>query len=664
MKKNFHASYRPDIDGLRAIAILSVVIFHVSPDWLPGGFVGVDIFFVISGFLISNIIFNSLNSGRFSFQEFYSHRIRRIFPALTLVLMSCVLYGWFRLMPMEYKQLGRHLVSSAAFFQNFRLKGESGYFDTDSDLKPLLHLWSLSIEEQFYLLFPAIIWGFWRLNINRLLMLVVLAGASFALNIRAVHGDAVGAFFLPQMRFWELLSGAMLAYYARGVRETPLLQSSVDSRIWGGSGVGAKSHPRSLVNKVLPAGPDMLSVLGVLLLTASVVLIRKQMAFPGWIALAPVLGSLLVIRAGPSAWLNRFLLSARPMVWVGLISYPLYLWHWPLISFAKIELGETLPHAVKLAVVLGGFLLAWLTYKFVESPIRSGSKGGLATSWLLSGSFVVLVLGLLITGYQGLGFRYPGLIPDLQAGQFRFPGEWRGGACALDRAQDFDAFGKECFGSEFTITRPAGYKKSLLLWGDSYATHLYPGLRQVISDQYDIAQLTTYACPPILGFVHKQRSHCAHINDSILSHLKNHHYDTVMIAANWQGVGVDGLASTLDELKRLDHARIILVGPPPRWVKGLPRTLFEVYLRDSDQPLPDRLSQGFSERTTIVDAELESLARSKGIDYVSAWKGLCNAEGCLALDEDSIVAFDQGHLTSSGSRRLISAVQKEIESLN
>ncbi len=663
MKKNFHASYRPDIDGLRAIAILSVVVFHISPDWLQGGFVGVDIFFVISGFLISNIIFKSLQSGQFSFKEFYRHRIRRIFPALTLVLISCALYGWFRLMPAEYKQLGRHLVSSAAFFQNFRLKNESGYFDTESDLKPLLHLWSLSIEEQFYLLFPLIIWGAWRLNNNRLLTLVVLAGASFALNVRAVHGDAVGAFFLPQMRFWELLSGAILAYFSGRDRETPVLPSNVDAKAGVGVGRGASAHRCSL-DRVLMACPDGLSVLGVLLLIASVVLIRKQMTFPGWIALAPVLGSLLVIRAGPEAWLNRVWLSAPPMVWVGLISYPLYLWHWPLIAFAKIEWGESLPPEVRWGVVLAGFLLAWLTYQFVESPIRSGRKGRVVTSLLLTTAFAVLLPGLLITGYQGLGFRYPGLIPDLQAGQLKFPVEWRGGTCGLDRAQDFDAFGKECFGADPANTATATHKRSLLLWGDSYATHLYPGLQHVLSNQYEIAQLTTYACPPILGFVHKQRSHCAHINQSILSHLQNQGYDTVMMAANWQGVGIEGLAATLDELKRLARARIILVGPPPRWTKGLPRALFEVYLRDPAHPLPDRLAQGFSERTTILDAELETLARSKGIDYVSAWRGLCNAEGCLALDRDAIVAFDQGHLTSSGSRRLISAVRKEIDSLN
>ena len=635
MKKNFHPSYRPDSDGLRAVAILSVVVFHLSPGGLPGGFVGVDIFFVISGFLISSILFKSLKSGGLGFTDFYVHRIRRIFPALVLVLLSCALYGWFRLMPAEYKQLGRHLTSSAAFFQNFRLRSESGYFDTDSDLKPLLHLWSLSIEEQFYLLFPALLWGAWRLKVNLLLTVLGFAGVSFLLNVHAVSQDAVAAFFLPQNRFWELLSGALLAYFAG--QNTP----------------GAR--PASIVS-------NLIAWLGAGLIFVSVTFIGKSMAFPGWVALAPVLGSVLTIQAGPGAWLNRRVLSARPMVWVGLISYPLYLWHWPLIAFAKIELGETLLPQVKWALLVASFLLAWLTYRFVEGPLRfARQRSGAIAIRLTAAAVAVLVMGLLIAGYRGLGFRYPGLIPDLQAGQFSYPAQWRGGVCGLDRAQDYGAFGRECFGEASSDTKGNQPQKSLLLWGDSYATHLYPGLQAAFSDQYRIAQLTTFACPPILGFVHQQRTHCTHINDSILDYLKGHEFDVVMLAANWQGVGVEGLSATLDELKRIAHHRIILVGPPPRWVRGLPRTLFEIYLKDPSVPLPDRLLQGLSEQTSLLDERLAALARSKGIDYVSALKGLCDERGCLALDQDTVVSFDQGHLTANGSQCLVAAIRQSID---
>jgi len=635
MKQNFHPSYRPDIDGLRAVAILSVVAFHLSPEKLPGGFVGVDVFFVISGFLISSILFKSLKSGGLGFRDFYVHRIRRIFPALVLVLFSCAMYGWFRLMPAEYKQLGRHLTSSAAFFQNFRLRSESGYFDIDSDLKPLLHLWSLSIEEQFYLLFPALLWGAWRLKVNLLLTVLGFAGVSFLLNVHAVSHDAVAAFFLPQNRFWELLSGALLAYFSGqktpGVRHAPVVSNLT---AWLGAG----------------------------LIFVSVIFISKSMAFPGWVALAPVLGSVLTIQAGPAAWLNRRVLSARPMVWVGLVSYPLYLWHWPLIAFAKIELGETLLPQVKWALLAASFLLAWLTYRFVEGPLRFGrQRSGAIAIRLTAAAVAVLVMGLLIVGYRGLGFRYPGLIPDLQAGQFSYPAQWRGGVCGLDRAQDYEAFGRECFGEASANIKGNQHKKSLLLWGDSYATHLYPGLQSVLSDQYKIAQLTTFACPPIQGFVHQQRTHCTHINESILDYLKGHEFDVVMLAANWQGVGVEGLSATLDELKRIVHHRIILVGPPPRWVRGLPRTLFEIYLKDPSVPLPDRLMQGLSEQTSVLDDRLAILANSKGIDYVSALQGLCDERGCLALDQGSLVSFDQGHLTANGSHRLVRAIRQSID---
>ncbi len=207
-------SYRPDIDGLRAIAILSVVVFHAFPEALPGGFIGVDIFFVISGFLISSIIFGQLEQGRFSFTDFYVHRIRRIFPALILVLVACFVLGWFSLLPEEYRLLGKHMAAGAGFIQNFVLWRESGNFDVESDMKPLLHLWSLSVEEQFYLVYPLLVWGLWRARMPLRKSLMLLMLASFALNLWWVAEDPVKTFYLPATRVWELLAGAMCAFAA------------------------------------------------------------------------------------------------------------------------------------------------------------------------------------------------------------------------------------------------------------------------------------------------------------------------------------------------------------------------------------------------------------------------------------------------------------------
>lgn len=209
-----HPKYRPDVDGLRAIAVLAVVFFHAFPSLIRGGFVGVDVFFVISGYLISTIIFENLDRGTFSFSEFYARRIKRIFPALILVLVACFVFGWFVLLADEYKQLGKHIAASAGFISNIIFWNEAGYFDNAQETKPLLHLWSLGIEEQFYILWPLVIWVIWKRKFNLLTITFFLAIASFMLNLKGVQQDAVATFYSPQTRFWELLSGSLLAWTA------------------------------------------------------------------------------------------------------------------------------------------------------------------------------------------------------------------------------------------------------------------------------------------------------------------------------------------------------------------------------------------------------------------------------------------------------------------
>ena len=208
-----HPKYRADIDGLRAIAVLSVVGFHAFPSWFRGGFIGVDIFFVISGYLISTIIVGGLEQSRFSFVEFYVRRIKRIFPALLLVLIASYAFGWFALLADEYKQLGKHIAGGAGFVSNFVLWNESGYFDNAADNKPLLHLWSLGIEEQFYVVWPLLLWFAWKKRFNLLTITVLIAAVSFALNIAKVRSGAVAAFYSPQTRFWELMIGSIVAYF-------------------------------------------------------------------------------------------------------------------------------------------------------------------------------------------------------------------------------------------------------------------------------------------------------------------------------------------------------------------------------------------------------------------------------------------------------------------
>lgn len=371
-----HPAYRPDIDGLRAIAVGSVVLFHAFPDWFEGGFIGVDIFFVISGFLISLIIFNNLEHARFSIVDFYVRRVRRIFPALMTVMTLCLLTGWLVLFADEYKQLGKHLFGGSTFISNFLFWRESGYFDNSAETKPLLHLWSLAIEEQFYLFWPLLLALVHKRRLGFLGIMAVIGLASFGINLYLIGHDQSAAFYSPLARFWELMIGGALAYLT--LHRPVLLRADHNLQAW----------------------------LGLALLVAGFALLDGQRAFPGWWALLPSVGAFLLLSAGPQAWFNRRVLGSTPMVGLGLISYPLYLWHWPLLAFATILEGESAPMSWRAAAVVAAVLLAWLTYRFIERPLR-GSMRPRTVLVLLAINVLVGLGGLTI--YLKGGFEERGI---------------------------------------------------------------------------------------------------------------------------------------------------------------------------------------------------------------------------------------------------------------
>ena len=380
--------YRRDIDGLRAVAVLSVIGFHAFPMRFHGGFIGVDIFFVISGFLISTIIFDSLQRDSFNFIEFYSRRIRRIFPSLIVVLISCLIFGWFVLLSDEYKQLGKHAMAGAIFLSNVMLWKESGYFDSAADTKPLLHLWSLGIEEQFYIIWPLLLWAAWKNKFNWLTISIIIGIISFALNIRGVRTDTIATFYLPQTRFWELLIGSTLAYltlYNKDVLKK--IKYKID--FWMHTVIYEKiseARDNTLSN--------VMSILGATLLVAGMLFITKEKHFPGKWALFPVLGSALIIASGSQAWLNRKILSNRILVWFGLISFPLYLWHWPVLVFARIVGGDViLSRSARIIAILISIILAWCTSRLIEKPLRFGVFKKFKT--------IILLLLIVILGYVG-----------------------------------------------------------------------------------------------------------------------------------------------------------------------------------------------------------------------------------------------------------------------
>ncbi|QFT95916.1 O-acetyltransferase OatA [Roseovarius sp. THAF8] len=365
-----HTGYRREIDGLRAFAVLSVVAFHAFPGAVPGGFVGVDVFFVISGFLITSHIFEKLDQGAFSFADFFQRRIRRIFPALLVVMSLSLLFGWLVLLSDEFNQLGLHVASGAAFISNFVFAAEAGYFDAAAELKPMLHLWSLAVEEQFYILWPLALWVAWKLRVGLLILTLIVFAASFVVNVVYATSHPVEAFFWPFGRFWELLSGSLLAWVTVH-RRSPLASETV-RKLAGG--------------------------LGLVLLVVSVAVIDRTAAFPSWWAILPVLGSVLVIFGGATAWGVAPLFTNRVAVWFGLISYPLYLWHWPVLSFLHIA-EDDVPHRdARIAGVLLAILLAWLTYRLIERPIRFGTFREPARSlWLAAIMVAVGLAGFVIS---------------------------------------------------------------------------------------------------------------------------------------------------------------------------------------------------------------------------------------------------------------------------
>lgn len=364
--------YRADIDGLRAIAVLSVVGFHAFPRELTGGFVGVDIFFVISGYLITSIILGNLvKNDRFSIFEFYSRRIRRIFPALVLVMTSSLVIGWFTLLTAEYAQLGKHIAGGATFLSNFVLWKESGYFDNVAETKPMLHLWSLAIEEQFYIFWPLILTVMWRLKRNVLGITFAILILSFGANLYLIFRNPSAAFYFPVPRFWELMLGGTLAYISL--------------------------HRPTLLGR----HQEMQSVLGLALVAFSLLWIDNKLSFPSWWALAPTIGAMLLISAGKETWINRTLLSNSLMVFVGLISYPIYLWHWIFLSFPKI-LTPSLEPSVTAGAVVISFLLGWMTYQYVERPIRTNKRELLVVASLVTSMAVLFAAGIVTYANKGI----------------------------------------------------------------------------------------------------------------------------------------------------------------------------------------------------------------------------------------------------------------------
>jgi peptidoglycan/LPS O-acetylase OafA/YrhL len=616
--------HRNDIDGLRAVAVLPVVAFHflILPTLVTGGFVGVDIFFVISGYLITRTIFDDINSNTYSIVGFYNRRIRRIFPALFAIFIFCMIATFFSSLPPEATKTGQAILSSIFFVSNYLFYSQSGYFDRNLETNPLLHTWSLSVEEQFYVIFPVVIYLLRTFSDRtRIRLLYAIALASLLSSAWMVFTDSAAAFFLVQFRAWELLIGSLLA-----VDAIPKLV-----RQWQAELVG---------------------IGGIALIVGSVFLISKETPFPGLAALAPCVGAAAVIHSGAAnKTLTSRVLAFFPFRFIGLISYSVYLWHWPLIVFYRLIFANDPSRIEKGALVVACILVATVSWRFIEQPFREKPYKLKPYGTLVAGGAV-----MVLTGAATLA------LPSLIESVFKYP----------SRAMEVLSYAKideshmrvgTCFSSDITkiiSTNCLQIKPTIpnvLILGDSHAAHLWPGL-QTSYPAVNFLQATMAGCVPILG-EKSSRAACDEMMQYIFQRFLPHvHLDAIIISARWSS---DAL---LPELVKTANAarsyadRVIIFGPIVEYDQALPRIMaraIALHRSEAESANLHRLSL-----VQKIDRSFSTVIESTPIEYVSVYRALC-AHACeIWATERAPLQFDKDHLTCEGSIELVRKIKPQL----
>ncbi|KTC39816.1 acyltransferase [Pseudomonas sp. ABAC21] len=635
-------AYRRDIDGLRAIAVLAVVLFHFGVPGVTGGFVGVDVFFVISGFLITSIIWRERQAGRFSFVEFWARRARRILPALFVMIVATLVAGWFLLAPKDYEELGRAAHYQVIFTSNLLFARQHGYFEAASDIKPLLHTWSLAVEEQFYILFPLLLTllssrlKHWRLALFGVLLV------SFGMSVWAVEHEPQKAFFLLHLRAWELLAGAMLAVMpAREWRASPALAQCVS-----------------------------LAAMGLILI--AVFGFDSHTAFPGATALLPVLGVVGLIWANGQqyTWVGR-LLSSRLMVGLGLISYSWYLWHWPVFVYANYAAVDGLSATELGGLMLLSLVLGYLSWRFVETPFRE--KRLLATRKAI---LVAAAVGILSIGLTGVALRKADGVPSRlseQALRYAKAKKWSPElmACMADK----DTPDERLF-CHFGPKNPA---VSALVWGDSHATALIPAL-EIGAEKHDISlmEASFAGCVPLDGLENIAR--CAHFNRRVEKAMSEQPISDVVLAARWslylygqmsgdkEAVAeqrfADGMRERIKGLRAAGH-RVWLVKEVPLQEIIVPYRLSRLAMmhRPVDREgLP--VAKHLAREAFISQLFDELAAADSGVRVLDPAPQLCGADGLCRVELNGRALYtDDNHLSDVGARHIEAFLEPLFSSL-
>ena len=615
--------YRPDIDGLRGIAVLLVVAYHLEVFQVRGGFIGVDIFFVISGYLITGLIVRDLADGTFSLGRFYMRRIRRIIPALAVVLAAAGAGSLLFQFPSETRGLAGSLAAAMLFCSNLFFLSNAHYFGGAAYSIPLLHTWSLAIEEQFYLAFPLLVMvlarhgGNWRRNVRSAVLGIALF--SFIVSAVLVEINQEAAFYLIVSRAWELAAGALLAL------GLPHLK------------------PRRWLSEICGA-------MGLMLVLAAALRYHPALHFPGVLALAPVAGAAGLIYAGNAQWtFVSSLLSVSPLRLAGLVSYSLYLWHWPIIVFWRDITGGRPGIEAKVALFSIAVGIAVLSWRFVEQPMRQPRSLATRHPWaFFSGAAFFAVAFLAVAAiYQGWPGRFtPEQVRLASYLDYKDADTYRRGSCFIDShiqsASDFDSA---------TCLKADAARPNVLIIGDSHAAHLWRAMADTYP-KYNFLQATASGCKPTLGS--RGERPCLDLMAQIMTgFLPAAHPDAVILAARWDMNDVDRLEKTIAKIGPSTGA-VYVFGPIMTYDTALPRLLAQAELRgrkiidDARDPSPGH-----------VDSAMTSALAGKRVRYISYYRLLCaGPEGCATTSAGGTpLQWDYGHLTYEGGLLVGSALR-------
>ncbi|OWV86342.1 acyltransferase [Rhizobium sp. N122] len=608
-------THRQDIDGLRAVAVIFVILYHCGFDRiLPGGFIGVDIFFVISGYLITKIILAEASDGRFSIGNFYSRRAKRILPAVVAMYAFVMAVSYFTMLPDESLRVFKSVTSSALFASNAYFYWTTGYFDDSAEFNPVLHTWSLSVEEQFYVIFPLIVMAASRYG--RRATGIAIAGLFAGSMIAAVVTVPINrsaAFYLVQYRAWELLVGSLIA--------APALRKFADMRINGA-----------------------LSAIGALATGLSALLLSKTSEFPGLAALPATVGTALIIWAGPGTLVSK-LLSLRVATSIGLISYSLYLWHWPIWVFSN-QYGAW-EHGWQLVPVTVSFVVAYFSWRFIETPFRT-MRYRPAVSVAAGAASIASVAMLAFVGQLAADQMKDDnkLVEHVAEFADYDPSKaFRSGKCFLTSNDGIEKYDRNaCLALSST-------QQNIALIGDSHAAHLYPGLKALPG--INVIQANASGCRPTLEAEGEER--CLELMNYVFNKfLPSHKVDVLVLAGRWTADDTKLIRKTVDYLSPFAK-KIVVFGPVAEYKSSLPRLLaHSLYERQ-----PFKAADHLAPRQHIGVDIRDALAGS-GALYISTYKTMCNPDCVVWTQSGDPVQFDYGHFTADGSRLLISKVKQDL----